>query len=257
MIVTTARKGAEELAPKAAMFAEKVQGRFIVRKEDSVDELIERFQDNVLVVGKEKVTLYHQHQKEPFFYHPNSAMFRVKQFLRTNYDPLVETAGLTKGMYFLDCTLGLASDSLVAQVAVGNTGKVVGLEANPYLSCLVDYGLKNWHEGSKEMLEAMRAIEVIHTSHQDYLSQLSDNSFDVVYFDPMFEQHLSHSTGIKGLKLFACHDDLNKQVIKEALRVAKRRVVLKDHWQSKRFEKFGFTIIRRQHSAFHYAYIVK
>ncbi|WP_207634175.1 class I SAM-dependent methyltransferase [Halalkalibacter urbisdiaboli] len=255
MIVTTARKGAEQLYEKALMFAEKIDGRFIVRKEQSVEDLKELYNNHVLVVGKGKVTLYHLEHKEPFFYHPNSAMFRVKQYLRTNYDPLVEAAQLSEGKDFLDCTLGLASDSLVAKVAVGNCGRVVGVEANPYLACLVDFGLKNWQEGSKEMLEAMRGIEVIHTSHLDYLSSLPDNAFDVVYFDPMFEQHLANSTGIKGLKWFACHDDLSEQVIVEAKRVAKKRIVLKDHWQSTRFDKYQFVVMRRQHSSFHYAYI--
>ncbi|MFC0558520.1 class I SAM-dependent methyltransferase [Halalkalibacter alkalisediminis] len=255
MIVTTTRKKANELAEKASLWSVELNGRFIVRNDASVQELINAYGEDVLVVGKARETLYPKEGTEPFFYHPNSAMFRVKQFIKTGYDPLVETADLKEGMSFLDCTLGLASDSLVAQIAVGQSGLVTGVEANQMLAYMVQSGLQSWQEGGTEMLNAMRKINVVHQHHASYLASLSSESYDVVYFDPMFEQHLSDSTGIRGLKQFACHDDLDEEVITHALRVAKKRVVLKDHFQSARFQRFGFNVIRRQHSAFHYAFI--
>ncbi|WP_227935890.1 class I SAM-dependent methyltransferase [Alkalihalobacillus deserti] len=255
MIVTTARKRADALSEKAKSWSSQLNSRFIVRSDTSVQDLINTYAEDVLVVGKARETLYPKEGSEPFFYHPNSAMFRVKQFLRTGYDPLVETAGLRKGMSFLDCTLGLASDSLVAQLAVGKSGLVTGVEANQTLAYMVQSGLQSWQEGGTEMLDAMKRISVVHDHHLSYLASLPNQSYDVVYFDPMFEQHLSDSTGIRGLKQFACHDDLNEKVISHALRVAKTRVVLKDHYQTARFQRFGFNVIKRQHSAFHYAYI--
>lgn len=257
MIVTTAGKGADQLHEKAIGFSQKLDCRFVLRNKQSVQELIEQYKEDVLVIGKQKITLHHACGGEPFFYHPNSAMFRVKQFLKTGYDPLIDTAKLTKGMTFLDCTLGLASDSLVAKLAVGKEGRVIGLEANATVAAIVKEGLQTWNEGGPEMLAAMKAIEVIHAKHYDYLLTLEDNSVDVVYFDPMFEQHLSDSTGIKGLKQFACHDDLSEETLREAYRVCSGRIVLKDHWKSTRFDRFPFHVMRRQHSAFHYGYIKK
>ncbi|MFC0471970.1 class I SAM-dependent methyltransferase [Halalkalibacter kiskunsagensis] len=255
MIVTTARKGADVLAEKAQTLSVELKSRFILREDASVQDLIYSYGEDILVVGINKVTLYSKHGGHPFFYHPSSAMFRVKQFLKTGYDPLVSVAGLKSGMTFLDCTLGLASDSLVAQVAVGELGHVTGLEANLVLASIVRNGLKTWQDGSSLMLDAMKRIEVTHSHHSSYLANLPDHSFDVVYFDPMFDQHLSDSTAMRALKQFACHDDLTKDVINHALRVAKLRVVLKDHYESERFKKFGFHVIKRQHSAFHYGYI--
>ena len=255
MIVTTTRKKADALAEKARLWSTELTSRFIVRNDASVQDLINAYGEDVLVVGKARETLYPKEGTEPFFYHPNSAMFRVKQFRKTGYDPLVETAELMEGMTFLDCTLGLASDSLVAQIAVGQSGLVTGVEANQMLAYMVRSGLQSWQEGSTEMLAAMRKINVVHKHHSSYLAALPNKSYDVVYFDPMFEQHLSDSTGIRGLKQFACHDDLEEDVLSHAIRVAKKRVVLKDHYQSARFQRFGFSVIRRQHSAFHYAYI--
>lgn len=255
MIVTTARKHAELLLEKATKFSTHLNAKLVVRSEMSIEDMITFFQEDLLVVGKGKVTLYPLGGGEPFFYHPNSAMFRVKQFLKTGYDPLIETAGLKQGMSLLDCTLGLASDALVAQIAVGSSGLVTGLEASPILAFLVENGLQSWSDGDTQMLQAMKEINVIHQNHLEYLQNAAKDSYDVVYFDPMFELHLSSSKGISGLKNFAAHDDLTVEVISHAKRVARNRVVIKDHYQSTRFKRFGFTVIPRQHSAFHYGFI--
>ncbi|MDT8862856.1 class I SAM-dependent methyltransferase [Alkalihalobacillus sp. MEB130] len=255
MIVTTTRKGADVLEGRAQLITLELEGQFVPRKDVSIEEMISFYKDDVLVIGKGKTSLYSKQGGDPFFYHPNSAMFRVKQYQKTNYDPLVAAADLSTGMSFLDCTLGLASDSLVAQLAVGETGHVTGLEANQILAWIVRTGLQSWQDGSSLMINSMRRIEVIHAHHSDYLPKLAENSYDVVYFDPMFEQHISSSTGIRALKQFACHDDLSDHVIEEALRIARSRVVLKDHYASERFERFGFQVIKRQHAAFHYGNI--
>ncbi|ADC51940.1 hypothetical protein BpOF4_19505 [Alkalihalophilus pseudofirmus OF4] len=255
MIVTTARKQASKLEGKAKEVASHLNGLFIKRNDASVDELLNTHESKVIVVAKSRLTLYTEDRMEPFFYHPSSAMFRVKQWLRGMRDPLVDVADLKEGMSFLDCTLGLASDSLMAKLAVGEKGCVTGLEANLEAAYIVKEGLKEWQEGPRVMIERMREINVIHTHHLPYLQQASSSSIDVVYFDPMFEVHVETSTGIKGLKGIACHDDIDEEVLFHAKRVAKKKVVLKDHWQSERFNKFGFKQIKRQHAAFHYGFI--
>ncbi|WP_368504121.1 class I SAM-dependent methyltransferase [Alkalihalophilus sp. As8PL] len=255
MIVTTARKQASRLEQKAKEVANKLSSLFIERKDASVTDMIKRYQTNVIVVGKGRLTLYPADNGDPFFYHPSSAMFRVKQWSRGGSDPFIDVAALKKGMSMVDCTLGLASDSLVAKLAVGVNGRVIGLEANPVVAYIVQEGLQTWQEGSKEMIQRMREIEVIHIHHLTYLQSAETSSIDVVYFDPMFEVHVETSTGIKGLKSIACHDDLNEEILYHAKRVAKSRVVIKDHWQSERFERFGFNQVKRQHAAFHYGSI--
>ncbi|NEU29287.1 class I SAM-dependent methyltransferase [bacterium LRH843] len=257
MIVTTSRRHANKLEERAAFFSKKLHCSYVVRGEVSVQDLIDRYENDVFVVGREKVTLYPKQGGEPFFFHPNSGMFRVKQFMKTGYDPFIETAGLKKGMTLLDCTLGLAADSLLAKVAVGSTGHVIGLEASPVLAAIVQDGLQMWQDGEPYLLQAMKEIEVVHANHFDYLRTLEDNSVDVVYFDPMFEQALDRSIGIKGLKQFACQDDLTEETINEAYRVCRSKIVLKDHWQSRRFEKYQFNVHVRKHTVFHYGYIDK
>ncbi len=123
---------------------------------------------------------------------------------------------------------------------MGETGKVTGLEANPVVAAIVKEGLQTWQEGGQQMLAAMKEIEIIHANHYEYLLSLDDNSVDVVYFDPMFEQHLADSTGIQGLKQFACHDDLSEETIKQAYRVCRSRIVLKIIGRAQRFADYRF-----------------
>ncbi|MFZ7943124.1 hypothetical protein ACO1D1_05675, partial [Neobacillus sp. 19] len=65
-----------------------------------------------LVVGKDRVELFEKGSTLPFFFHPNSAMFRIKRLLSGENDPFADAAQLTEGMTILDCTLGLASDAV-------------------------------------------------------------------------------------------------------------------------------------------------
>lgn len=43
-------------------------------------------------------------------------------------EPMLRAAYLSEGDTFLDCTLGLGSDAIIASMAVGETGSVVGIE---------------------------------------------------------------------------------------------------------------------------------
>lgn len=256
MIITTARKQVGTLAELVKVISNDLNAISLTRDDRSVAALVQEFEDDVLVVGKDRLTLYPKDGGTPFFYHPNSAMFRVKQFVATSYDPLVEAGKMEKGMSVLDCTLGLAADALVAKIAVGKEGHVTGVEANQLLAYLVRYGLQQWTDGPKLLLHAMKEIEVIHQSHLTYLQSCEDQSVDVIYFDPMFEADLD-SKGIAGLKSFAVYDDLTDEAIEQAKRVARKRVVLKDHYLSERFHKFHFQVQKRQHAMFHYGFIEK
>src|SRR5262249_39484281 len=153
--------------------------------------------------------------------------------------PFADAAKLSKGMTVLDCTLGLASDSIVASFLVGREGSVTGTEGQKYLAYIVKEGLKTWDTGIPQMNEAMERINVIQAASLDYLKGLNDASVDCVYFDPMFEESIIGSVGIKALTHFAIYNDLDEETMEEALRVAKFRVVLKDHFRSSRFERYG------------------
>ncbi|WP_379968429.1 class I SAM-dependent methyltransferase [Ectobacillus sp. sgz5001026] len=257
MIVTTAGRTTADMMIRAKQVADDLQCRFEKRKEDSIAHIVKKFQDDVLVVGKNRLELYPETGEDSFFFHPNSASFRMKRLLRGEHDPFIEVTKLEQGMSMLDCTLGLASDSIVASYVTGENGKVTGIEGNKMIAYIVKEGLQQWGSEQKAMNEAMRRISVVHNEHLTYLKQCEDQSFDVVYLDPMFEQTVAQSDGIQGLKHFALYEDIDGETIREALRVAKKRVVLKDHFRSARFETYGFNVQRRKSASFHFGVLEK
>lgn len=257
MFVSTAGRTNEEMIATAIEVANELQVPYHHRNKRSVANLQEVYQSSCIIVGKERLELFLYGENEPFFFHPNSAMFRMKRLQRGEHDPFIEACKLEKGMSFLDCTLGLASDSMVASYIVGATGKVIGLEAEKYLSYIVRKGLKKWTSGQQDIDEAMRRIDVRHVHSFEFLKKLPNDSMDCVYFDPMFEEKILESDGIHALSQLAVYDTFQPEWIEEAMRVAKKRVVLKDHYLSKRFEQFGFQVIMRKTAKFHYGFIEK
>ncbi|RDU36587.1 hypothetical protein DRW41_12890 [Neobacillus piezotolerans] len=257
MFVTTAGRVTDTMINKARSVAEDLDIPYIPRRKKSISQLQNERGGGCIVAGNESIRLFAFGEEEPFFFHPSSAMFRVKRLLGGGYDPMIEAADLRKGDSFLDCTLGLASDSIVASMVVGNIGNVTGIEANKFLGYIVKNGLHSWHSGVGELDAAMERIDVVHSVALEYLQSLPDESVDCVYFDPMFDIGIDESEGIKALRHFALHGGIGGEEIKEALRVARKRVVLKDHYLSKRFEDFGFTVMRRKTAKFHFGYIEK
>ncbi|MGJ7909483.1 class I SAM-dependent methyltransferase [Neobacillus sp. LXY-1] len=257
MFVTTSGRTNQHLIETAIGVAETLEIPYVPRRKKSISLLQNEKDSHCIVVGKDRLELHETGSTEPFFFHPNSAMFRIKRLINGEHDPFAEAADLSKGMTLLDCTLGLASDAAVASYLVGDDGQVVGAEGNKYLAYLVSEGLQSWDSGVEAINAAMRRIKVIHTKAIDYLTGLPDKSFDCVYFDPMFEESIEGSVGLQPLARLALHDDLSPEVILHAKRVAKKRVILKDHYRSERFHQYGFEVIQRKSAKFHYGIIKK
>lgn len=255
LIVTTAGRTNDEMIELAKKVAAELEGTYIQRNKHSVAKLHEQTKEDVLVVGKNRIEIYPLHGEEPLFFHPNSAMFRMKRIMKGEHDPFIQASGLTHGNTILDCTLGLGSDSIVASFVVGHKGKVTSLEGNKYLYYLLKGGLKSWDTGYPLMKEAMVRIEVQNDTYEKYLASCPPKSFDVVYFDPMFEETIEESEGIKGLRSFAIYSTLSTEAIEAAKQVAKQKIVLKDHWKSEQFERYGFTVLKRKTAKFHFGVI--
>ncbi|WP_050180660.1 class I SAM-dependent methyltransferase [Domibacillus robiginosus] len=253
IVVTTSQRADARVKARAAALAEQFGAAFIERNKQPVSKLAAFYECPVLLVSKERLEL-HDGSGAPFFFHPGSAMFRVKRLTGGGEDELVNVCGLAGGMSFLDCTMGPAADSITASAAVGEAGRVQAVEANPLIAHIVREGLASWTDGPAPLLEAMRKIQVQAADYHTYLKGVPDASFDVVYFDPMFETAVD-SSGIAPLRSFASYTDLTIEAVREAKRIARRRVVLKDHFRSERFAKLGFTQQIRKTSKFHFGTI--
>ncbi len=167
-------------------------------------------------------------------YHPGMAVHRIRALRAGGGDPMVEAMGLRGGERVLDATLGLASDALVAAYAIGPRGRVSGVEKVPALAELVREGLARFAWRDPDMAQAAARIDVHVADHGAYLAGCSSGAFDVVYFDAMFERSLSGSTTMAAWRLVAEEGPVGERALVEAMRVARRRVVLKDRADSAR-----------------------
>ncbi|GAA3348448.1 class I SAM-dependent methyltransferase [Deinococcus persicinus] len=251
-IVTTAGRPDDESMALAAFACQTLGAAFEPREKRSVRKMSQAFQANIIVAGKNRYDYYAFGAEEPFFFHPNSAAFRLKRIARGEAEPFLEAAQLQLGDTVLDCTLGLAADAMLAAYTVGEKGRIVGLEANPNVAFIVGQGMQNYDTTELPLTACMRQIKVVQSEAVRYLKTLPANAFDVVYMDPMFEETIEESNNFEALRLAGEHVTLTDEWVQEAKRVAKKRVVLKAHFRSEWFTKYHFQQYERVTAKFHY-----
>jgi 16S rRNA (guanine1516-N2)-methyltransferase len=219
-LVTTAPSGsleeADELARRFGLTAEPRNGRLM-------PELVKDAQDApVLVLGSRRADLF-----------DGGRAFRASigmgylRFVRTRVgqsDPLVTAAKLRPGDRVLDATLGLAQDALIAADATKNP--VEGLEASPVLAAFVVAALRRLP--STAAREAAARINVRCADHRAALKELPTKSFDVVLLDPMFRTAADANPLFDLLRHHGEHAPLDAQTLRQAQRVARRGVLVKD-----------------------------
>jgi hypothetical protein len=206
----------------------------------------------ILKITKNQLAL--EHQGDTLFFHPSMSLLRMVNIMRGNGDRFLQACDITEGDTFLDATMGLASDTLIAAWAVGEKGKVMALEVSSLIHMLVDDGLHRLEKlrppgTSKEKEEAWdilsrtsSRIETRCCHHRRFLEELPDAAVDIIYFDPMFRQTVEQSAAIKPLKNWSNSEPLSPDTIQQACRVARKRVVMKERKTSGEFERLGFEI---------------
>lgn len=241
-IVTTSHKPDDESLRTARRAAVIIGTAFVDRERLSLPELRERYKvENVLVISREQAKL-HTPQGE-YFFHPSMSFPRIKAVKQGKPDHMVEAMALSEGDTVLDCTLGLGADAIVASYVTGPQGRVVGVESAPELAYLVDSGLHTYGRGAKTIQEAMARIEVVCADSGRYLAEQEDNSFDVVYFDPMFRVPREKSSSMLPIRGIVNTTPLDAETVDEALRVCRKRVVMKENSFSGEFSRLGFNNI--------------
>ena len=82
----------------------------------------------------------------------------------------------------------------------------------------------------------------------EVLGACVDDSWDVVYFDPMFESTIDTARGLDVVRLFASSGTPDPTLIAEARRVARRCVIVKDRAQGRLLEALGVPVVSRAKS---------
>lgn len=248
-------RGSGAIAAAKAMAAE-LGVTYLDRPHNQVLEefMVAQGLEAVIVLEKDGPRIHSQYGT--FAYHPGMAEIRVQQLLRGAPDHLVKALDLRCGARVLDCTLGLASDAAVAACVVGETGRVVGLEASLLLHFAVKHGLAHYECKTPLLTAALRRVEAVHAVAAEYLASCAPDSYDVVYFDPMFRHPVQGSKAMEALRPLALEEPLAKSTVELALKVAPR-VVIKERseyllaeygcteYVGGKYSRIKFGIIRR------------
>ena len=244
-IVTTVRRGQRYTEANRSLAARTAKDLGILnvpRGNDSLEELRSTYDVDAVLVARQGLLTLVTAEGELFF-HPGMAHLRIKNLLLGHGDHLVRALGLTEGLHVLDCTLGTGADAIVESFAVGESGRVTALESNALIAAVIADGLAHALGDNYEMHAAMRRIQVHHADALTFLRTAAEDSYDVVYFDPMFRRPLHESAGMNALRGLADPRALTEETIAEARRVARCRVVMKERRESAEFARLGFTEI--------------
>lgn len=238
IVVTVGHKAKPEHFTLAREMAAKLKAPLAERGNTSLDALRERYGVSCVMVVKEKLVV--DTPDGELYFHPGMAHLRLKNLRRGESDHLLNALGIEEGMHILDCTLGMGADSIVESFGAGETGEVVALEKNPVVAALIAHGLKTAEGEHPTTVAAMRRIHVVCVDYLDFLREQPDDSFDAVYFDPMFRHPFTESAGIHPLRFLADPRPVSSEAIREAGRVARHCVVLKESSKSGEFARLGF-----------------
>ena len=137
--------------------------------------------------------------------------------------------GLKKGAkpFVIDATAGLGKDAFVL-TCLGC--QVAMLERSPVLSALLYIGLQQAQQHTEIGKLVTTSLQLIHTSAQRWLSQLTLPQFpDVIYLDPMYPLRRKSALVKKEmqvLKEMVGSDEDAPDLLQVALQKAKKRVVV-------------------------------
>ena len=246
MIITTSSRVTPALEKEAQAIGASLKIDYVAREKRSMKKLQALYGD-ILLLTQEKLSLEYA-DGTSFSFHPDTAMLRIK----APRDPLVELLG-KETQTILDTTMGLASDSIVMSAA----GHVVtALESQPLIHAIVARGLQTFDTGNMVVNTAMRRIQTACADSLDFLKQQEDNSYDIIYCDPMFSEEIKESDNLSGIKQLANYAKLNEAFLSEAKRVARNKIILKAHFRDTVFEDFGFKRFVRPYQKFHYGILL-
>jgi hypothetical protein len=163
-----------------------------------------------------------------YSYHPNMLLVRGLNVLRDWRDVFLDATEFRAGETVLDCTLGFACEASLAALAVGPTGQIIGLESQPALAAVTRAGLADFALETPPLRDAMRRVQVLTEDYTSFLARASERSFDVITFDPFFDERLEGSQhSVSPLVRFGDNRPLDSGAVLRAREVARRRVVVK------------------------------
>ncbi|POZ92203.1 class I SAM-dependent methyltransferase [Petrotoga halophila] len=217
-IFTTSHKPNKKQIEKALQLANKYGGVYLERNKLRMDE------GNFYFVIDKKLALNFQWEDGKLFFHPSVSKIRLNNYLKNGIDHLINAVSPQKNDIILDLTLGLGSDALLLSHFCK---KIVGLEASFPIYAVVVENITNYDYKENWMKEASKKIEVINSDYKIFLNEQKEESYDVIYCDPMFENPQYKSSSINPLRKFARYDKITQEDLEKMVKIARKKVVIK------------------------------
>lgn len=239
LLITTSKRPDRALVERAQRIAADWGMIYVPRERHNVSHLCDDHGIARIMIVEAERLLCVTMDGHRLFWHPNMTGHKLKQLLDGGTLPLMEATAIQPGDFILDGTLGYGSDALLLAHGAGPKGYVLGIEQDPIIACLTQDGLVRAALAETPLGRAARRISVKCGNHSTYLANLPDNSCDIVFLDPMFEATIGASPAMRALKPFAVEAPLSPEAVGQALRVCRRRLVIKERWGSTCFAHSG------------------
>jgi len=250
-VVTTSYKPNLQQIALARKIASDLACQYVPRKKLNREDL-----DFFYVIEKSGRLVIRSENLELFF-HPSMAKVRFLNIKKGLKDYLIESLEPSGDERVLDLTFGLGSEAILMANFLPK-GKVVGIEGSIHIYTIVKYGLKNYKDRSQWINDSMKRIELYYGNFKELIRKYSDDSFDVVYCDPMFENPIYKSNSMNPLRSFAMYDSIDIEDIEQMLRIAKRKVILKSRIGDSMFDKIKVDkLLKGKNSVIVYGVIYK
>lgn len=236
--VVTTTQSQEDISPALKELIDHSGFDFVPRRGRGLAGIAAASAADGVIVGETDGPVLYIHG-EKLFFHPGMAKSRIAAYRKKGQeDLLIKACQLQPGWSFLDCTLGMGADAIVASYFSG-TGRITGVESEAAIAAVIGWGMKMYAGRMAWLNRAVNRIEVVCSHHQRYLPRLPELAYDIVYFDPMFEQPLLKSQPLNPLRKLANPEPLDPVSVAMACRVARRRVVMKTQAASGEIERLG------------------
>lgn len=226
-ITTSKGRSKQGLSDAAGRLSRELGIPVVERRNRSIPHLLERCGLDCLLVEEDGELIAHWADGGTLTFHPGMAVHRIKQLKDGKRELLTHILELRPGDQVLDCTMGMAHDAIVLSFALGGTGSVTSLESSPLIYAVTSYGLQHWPTNSRPMAQAMTRIKPICCDYRQYLQTLKPDSYDLLYFDPMFERPVWRADDMAPLRRAANYAPLTQELLIAAQRIARRRVVVR------------------------------
>ena len=233
-VVTTSHKPKKEQVMKAKELAENLKVKYIPRRK--LREFAEENELDFYYVVEKNGRVVIRWEGGELFFHPSVSILRMRNIRNGQKDYLIEALELEGNEKVLDLTFGLGSEAILI-AAFLPFGKVVGLEKSIHIYTVVSEGIKNFKTDLKWLKDALSRIELIHEDFKGFIRKTSDESFDVVYCDPMFENPKYESSAMNPLRPFAVYDTVDEDDLEHMIRIARKKVILKSCVEDSLFKR--------------------